>query len=35
LDVERLEVGMVGLNRGVLSNVAAPFSGVKSSGVRS
>jgi succinate-semialdehyde dehydrogenase/glutarate-semialdehyde dehydrogenase len=29
---ERLEVGMVGLNRGVLSNVAAPFGGVKASG---
>lgn len=30
--VERLDVGMVGVNRGVLSNVAAPFGGVKSSG---
>ena len=29
---ERLETGMVGLNRGVLSNVAAPFGGWKSSG---
>jgi len=29
---ERLEVGMVGLNRGVLSNVAAPFGGIKASG---
>jgi len=29
---ERLEVGMVGLNKGVLSNVAAPFGGIKSSG---
>lgn len=29
---ERLEVGMIGLNRGVLSNVAAPFGGVKQSG---
>jgi succinate-semialdehyde dehydrogenase/glutarate-semialdehyde dehydrogenase len=29
---ERLEVGMVGLNRGVLSNTAAPFGGVKASG---
>jgi succinate-semialdehyde dehydrogenase/glutarate-semialdehyde dehydrogenase len=29
---ERLEVGMVGLNRGVVSNVAAPFGGVKRSG---
>lgn len=30
--IERLDVGMVGVNRGVLSNVAAPFGGVKSSG---
>src|SRR5205807_10155291 len=30
--VERLEVGMVGLNRGVVSNPAAPFGGVKHSG---
>ena len=29
---EKLEVGMVGVNRGVLSNPAAPFGGVKSSG---
>jgi len=29
---ERLEVGMVGLNQGVVSNPAAPFGGVKSSG---
>ena len=29
---EGLEAGMVGLNRGVLSNVAAPFGGIKSSG---
>jgi succinate-semialdehyde dehydrogenase/glutarate-semialdehyde dehydrogenase len=29
---ERLEVGMVGLNRGVVSNVAAPFGGTKRSG---
>ncbi|AYF98824.1 NAD-dependent succinate-semialdehyde dehydrogenase [Protaetiibacter intestinalis] len=29
---ERLETGMIGLNRGVLSNVAAPFGGWKSSG---
>ena len=28
----RLQVGMVGINRGVLSNVAAPFGGVKHSG---
>ena len=30
---ERLEVGMVGLNRGVLSDAAAPFGGVKQSGL--
>lgn len=29
---ERLQVGMLGLNRGVLSNVAAPFGGIKQSG---
>ena len=29
---EALEVGMVGINRGVLSNPAAPFGGVKASG---
>jgi succinate-semialdehyde dehydrogenase/glutarate-semialdehyde dehydrogenase len=29
---ERLEVGMIGINRGVLSNPAAPFGGIKSSG---
>ena len=29
---ENLEAGMVALNRGVLSNVAAPFGGIKSSG---
>ncbi len=29
---ERLETGMVGLNQGVVSNPAAPFGGVKSSG---
>jgi succinate-semialdehyde dehydrogenase/glutarate-semialdehyde dehydrogenase len=29
---EKLEVGMVGVNRGVLSNPAAPFGGIKSSG---
>ncbi|MGA7148852.1 MAG: NAD-dependent succinate-semialdehyde dehydrogenase [Microbacterium sp.] len=29
---DRLEVGMIGINRGVLSNVAAPFGGVKQSG---
>jgi len=30
---ERLEAGMVGLNRGVLSDPAAPFGGVKQSGI--
>lgn len=30
--VERLQVGMVGLNRGVLSNAAAPFGGIGASG---
>jgi len=30
---ERLETGMIGLNRGVVSNPAAPFGGVKQSGV--
>src|SRR5206468_2319216 len=29
---ERLEVGMVGLNQGIVSNAAAPFGGVKQSG---
>jgi succinate-semialdehyde dehydrogenase/glutarate-semialdehyde dehydrogenase len=29
---ERLETGMVGLNRGLVSNPAAPFGGVKASG---
>ncbi|HUH08648.1 MAG TPA: NAD-dependent succinate-semialdehyde dehydrogenase [Egibacteraceae bacterium] len=31
--VERLEVGMVGLNQGKVSNPAAPFGGVKQSGL--
>lgn len=31
--VDRLEVGMVGLNRGLVSNPAAPFGGVKDSGL--
>jgi len=31
--VERLETGMVGLNRGVISNAAAPFGGIKHSGL--
>ncbi|NED94724.1 NAD-dependent succinate-semialdehyde dehydrogenase [Phytoactinopolyspora alkaliphila] len=30
---ERLETGMVGLNAGIVSNVAAPFGGVKASGI--
>ncbi|HET6703853.1 aldehyde dehydrogenase family protein, partial [Amycolatopsis sp.] len=30
---ERLETGMVGLNTGVVSNPAAPFGGVKQSGL--
>jgi succinate-semialdehyde dehydrogenase/glutarate-semialdehyde dehydrogenase len=31
--IESLETGMLGLNVGVVSNAAAPFGGVKSSGV--
>jgi succinate-semialdehyde dehydrogenase/glutarate-semialdehyde dehydrogenase len=30
---ERLDVGMVGLNRGLVSDPAAPFGGVKQSGL--
>ena len=30
---ERLDAGMVGLNRGIVSNPAAPFGGVKQSGL--
>lgn len=30
---EQLEVGMVGLNRGLVSDPAAPFGGVKQSGL--
>jgi len=30
---ERLEAGMIALNRGLLSDVAAPFGGVKQSGL--
>jgi succinate-semialdehyde dehydrogenase/glutarate-semialdehyde dehydrogenase len=30
---ERLEVGMIGLNRGLVSDPAAPFGGVKESGL--
>ena len=29
---EALETGMVGINNGLLSNIAAPFGGVKASG---
>ena len=31
--IDRLETGMMGLNVGVVSNAAAPFGGVKQSGV--
>ncbi|MBW4041004.1 MAG: NAD-dependent succinate-semialdehyde dehydrogenase [Acidobacteria bacterium] len=31
--IERLETGMMGLNVGVISNAAAPFGGVKQSGI--
>jgi succinate-semialdehyde dehydrogenase/glutarate-semialdehyde dehydrogenase len=31
--MERLETGMVGINRGLISNAAAPFGGVKASGL--
>ena len=31
--IEKLETGMMGLNAGVVSNAAAPFGGVKQSGV--
>jgi succinate-semialdehyde dehydrogenase/glutarate-semialdehyde dehydrogenase len=30
---EAIETGMVGLNRGVVSDPAAPFGGVKQSGI--
>jgi len=30
---ERLETGMLGLNAGVISNAAAPFGGIKQSGL--
>ena len=30
---ERLDTGMVGLNQGIVSNPAAPFGGVKQSGL--
>ncbi len=29
---EKLQTGMIGLNQGMVSNAAAPFGGVKSSG---
>jgi succinate-semialdehyde dehydrogenase / glutarate-semialdehyde dehydrogenase len=31
--VEALEFGMVGVNQGIVSNPAAPFGGMKQSGV--
>jgi succinate-semialdehyde dehydrogenase/glutarate-semialdehyde dehydrogenase len=31
--IERLQTGMMGLNAGVISNAAAPFGGVKQSGI--
>ncbi|MGN6197094.1 aldehyde dehydrogenase family protein, partial [Humibacter sp.] len=31
--IERLQTGMMGLNLGVVSNAAAPFGGVKLSGL--
>jgi succinate-semialdehyde dehydrogenase/glutarate-semialdehyde dehydrogenase len=30
---EKLETGMIGLNQGIVSNAAAPFGGVKASGI--
>src|SRR5699024_1328424 len=30
---ERLEIGMLGVNTGIVSNVAAPFGGIKHSGL--
>ena len=30
---EAVEAGMVGVNRGVISDVAAPFGGIKESGI--
>jgi succinate-semialdehyde dehydrogenase/glutarate-semialdehyde dehydrogenase len=30
--MERIDVGMVGINQGIVSNPAAPFGGVKASG---
>jgi len=31
--IDRLDTGMLGLNAGVISDAAAPFGGVKQSGV--
>jgi succinate-semialdehyde dehydrogenase/glutarate-semialdehyde dehydrogenase len=31
--MEQLETGMVGINRGIVSNAAAPFGGMKASGL--
>jgi succinate-semialdehyde dehydrogenase/glutarate-semialdehyde dehydrogenase len=31
--IERLHSGMLGLNTGVVSNAAAPFGGIKASGI--
>jgi acyl-CoA reductase-like NAD-dependent aldehyde dehydrogenase len=31
--ISRLEVGMVGINEGIISTAGAPFGGVKESGV--
>jgi succinate-semialdehyde dehydrogenase/glutarate-semialdehyde dehydrogenase len=31
--MEQLEYGMIGLNQGMVSNPAAPFGGIKHSGV--
>jgi succinate-semialdehyde dehydrogenase/glutarate-semialdehyde dehydrogenase len=31
--IEKLETGMMGLNTGLVSNAAAPFGGVKQSGI--
>ncbi len=31
--IERLEVGMIGVNQGIISNAAAPFGGIKQSGM--
>jgi len=31
--MERLEIGMLGVNTGIVSNASAPFGGVKHSGL--